>query len=308
MGRRRKGKPIHGWLVIDKASGVTSSNVVNMARRILDAQKVGHGGTLDPMATGILPLAFGEATKTVSYIMDGFKEYSFTARWGESRDTDDAEGRVTATSSHRPNDTAICEVLRHFTGEIKQVPPAYSAVKVAGRRAYDLARAKEAVDLKARTILVKKIELIDMPDEDHATFRVVSGKGAYMRGLARDIALAVGTLGHVSALRRTRLGPFTTDDAISLDKLSELGHIAPAEELLRPIETALDDIPALAMTGEEARRLKCGQAISALSVARRIPLTDLNQGDIVFATTEGRPIALARFEGGEIRPLRVLNF
>ena len=307
MGRRRKGKPIHGWLVIDKASGVTSSNVVNMARRILDAQKVGHGGTLDPMATGILPLAFGEATKTVSYIMDGFKEYSFTARWGESRDTDDAEGRVTATSSHRPNDTAICEVLRHFTGEIKQVPPAYSAVKVAGRRAYDLARAKEAVDLKARTILVKKIELIDMPDEDHATFRVVSGKGAYMRGLARDIALAVGTLGHVSALRRTRLGPFTTDDAISLDKLSELGHIAPAEDLLRPVATALDDIPALAMTEEEARRLRCGQAVSALSVARRTPLTHLNPGDTIFAMTEGKPIALTRYEGGEIRPFRVLN-
>ncbi len=307
MGRRRKGEPIHGWLVIDKASGMTSSNVVNNARHILNAQKVGHGGTLDPMATGILPLAFGEATKTVSYIMDGTKEYSFTARWGESRDTDDAEGNVTGTSSHRPNETAICDVLSRFTGEIEQVPPAYSAVKVAGRRAYDLARAKEAVDLKARTILIESIELDDMPDKDHATFRVVSGKGAYMRGLARDIALAVGTLGHVSALRRTRLGPFKTDDAISLDKLSELGHIALIKDLLKPVATALDDIPALAMTKDEARRLKCGQAISALSVARRTPLTGLNQGDTIFAMTEGKPIALARFEGGEIRPFRVLN-
>lgn len=307
MNRRRKGKPIHGWLVIDKASGMTSSNVVNKARHILDAQKVGHGGTLDPMATGILPLAFGEATKTVSYIMDGTKEYTFTARWGESRDTDDAEGSVTGTSLHRPDETAICHVLHHFTGEIEQVPPAYSAVKVAGRRAYDLARAEEVVYLKPRTILIKSIDLVDMPDDDHATFRVVSGKGAYMRGLARDIALAIGTLGHVSALRRTRLGPFTTDDAISLDKLSELGHTAPAVDLLRPVETALDDIPALAMTEDEARRLKCGQAIPALSVAQRTPLTDLNQGDTVFAMTEGTPVALARFEGGEIRPFRILN-
>ena len=198
-------------------------------------------------------------------------------------------------------------MLPRFTGEIEQVPPAYSAVKVAGRRAYDLARAEEAVDLKARSILIKSIELVDMSDKNHATFRVVSGKGAYMRGLARDIALALGTLGHVSALRRTRLGPFTTDDAISLDKLSDLGHIARAKGLLRPVATVLDDIPALAMTEDEARRLKCGQAISALSVARRTPLTGLNQGDTIFAMTEGKPIALARFEGGEIRPFRVLN-
>ena len=307
MGRYRKGKPIHGWLVIDKKPGMTSARVVNRARHILGAQKVGHGGTLDPMATGILPLAFGEATKTVSFIMNGTKEYLFTARWGESRNTDDAEGSVTGTSPHRPDDTAICEALASFTGEIEQVPPAYSAVKVSGRRAYNLARAEETVDLRARTILIENIELAERPDEDHATFRVVSGKGAYMRGLARDIALAVGTLGHVSALRRTRLGPFKTDDAISLDKLEELGHMAPAEDFLRPVETVLDDIPALAMTEDEARRLKCGQAISAFPVAQRIPLNDVNQGDTVFAKMKGKPIALARFEDGEIRPIRVLN-
>ena len=307
MSRRRRGKAIHGWLVIDKSSGMTSSHVVTKARHILNAQKVGHGGTLDPMATGILPLAFGEATKTVSFIMGGTKEYQFTARWGESRDTDDAEGDITGTSQNRPDESTILATLPQFIGQIEQVPPVYSAIKVGGRRAYDLARREEKVDLKARSIFIKELELANLPDVDHATFRVVSGKGAYMRGLARDIAIAVGTLGHVTALRRTRLGPFTIDGAISLDKLSELGHTAPVEDLLRPVETALDDIPALAMTEDEARRLKCGQAISALSVARRTPLTDLNQGDTVVVMTEGKPIALARFEGGEIRPFRVLN-
>jgi len=307
VGRRRKGNPVHGWLVIDKPAGMTSSHVVNKARNMLNARKAGHGGTLDPMATGILPLAFGEATKTVSYIMDGTKEYLFTARWGESRDTDDAEGEVTGTSNVRPDEQAIKNVLPQFTGDIEQVPPTYSAIKVDGRRAYDMARADEEVDLQPRTILIESIELAGIPDKDRAEFRVVSGKGAYMRGLARDIAVALGTLGHVSALRRTRLGPFAEDDAISLDKLQELGHTTPADDILRPVETALDDIPALAMTEDEARRLKCGQSVSALKVAKRIPLTDIQQGETVFAMTEGKPIALARFEGGEIRPFRVLN-
>ena len=307
MGRRRKGNAIHGWLIIDKPAGMTSSHVVNRARRILNAAKVGHGGTLDPMATGILPLAFGEATKTVSYVMDGLKKYQFEVCWGEARDTDDAEGEIIETSGVRPSREQIETALGGFTGEIEQVPPAYSAIKVDGQRAYALARADQPVTLEARTILIDKFELADMPDADHAVFNVVSGKGAYMRGLARDLARTLGTVGHVSRLRRTQLGPFGESDAISLDKLEELGHIAPAEELLRPVETALDDIPALAMTEDEARRLKCGQAVSALKVARRTPLTDINQGETVFAMAEGKPIALARFEGGEIRPFRVLN-
>ncbi|MEK9676834.1 MAG: tRNA pseudouridine(55) synthase TruB [Rhodospirillaceae bacterium] len=307
MGCRRKGNPVHGWLIVDKPAGMTSSHVVNRVRRMLNAAKVGHSGTLDPMATGLLPLAFGEATKTVSYVMDGRKSYEFEVRWGEARDTDDAEGEVIETSEVRPARDEITAVLDQFTGEIEQVPPAYSAIKVDGQRAYALARADQEVDLAPRTILIEEIELAEMSDADHAVFRVVSGKGAYMRGLARDIAKALGTVGHVSRLRRTGLGPFSEDDAISLDKIEELGHIAPAEDILRPVETALDDIPALALTEDEARRLKCGQAVSALTLAKRTPLTDIDQGDTVFAMAEGKPVALARLEGGEIRPFRVLN-
>jgi tRNA pseudouridine55 synthase len=307
MGCRRKGNPVHGWLIVDKPAGMTSSHVVNRVRRMLNAAKVGHGGALDPMATGLLPLAFGEATKTVSYVMDARKSYEFEVHWGEARDTDDAEGEVIETSELRPARDDIVAVLDQFTGEIEQVPPAYSAIKVDGQRAYALARADQEVDLAPRTILIEEIELAEMSDADHAVFRVVSGKGAYMRGLARDIAKALGTVGHVSRLRRTGLGPFSEDDAISLDKIEELGHIAPAEDILRPVETALDGIPALALTEDEARRLKCGQAVSALTVAKRTPLTDIDQGDTVFAMAEGKPVALVRLEGGEIRPFRVLN-
>ena len=281
--------------------------MVSRARRLFNAAKVGHGGTLDPLATGLLPLAFGEATKTVSYAMDGTKRYRFTARWGEARATDDAEGEVTGTSSARPSEDEIRAVLGDFTGDIEQVPPIYSAIKVDGRRAYDLARADAVVELAPRTIHIDAIELISIIDADHAEFGVTSGKGAYMRGLARDIALRLGTVGHISALRRTAVGPFTEQDAISLDKLEALGHSAAAFEVLRPVETVLDDIPALAMTESEARRLKSGQAVSALQVAKRSPLRDITQGSVVCAMAEGKPVALARFEGGEIRPFRVLN-
>ncbi|MDA0238445.1 MAG: tRNA pseudouridine(55) synthase TruB [Proteobacteria bacterium] len=307
MARKRRGDPVHGWLVIDKPLGLSSAAVVSRARRLFNAAKVGHGGTLDPLATGLLPLAFGEATKTVSYAMDGTKRYRFTARWGEARATDDAEGEVTGTSSARPSEDEIRAVLGDFTGDIEQVPPIYSAIKVDGRRAYDLARADAVVELAPRTIHIDAIELISIIDADHAEFGVTSGKGAYMRGLARDIALRLGTVGHISALRRTAVGPFTEQDAISLDKLEALGHSAAAFEVLRPVETVLDDIPALAMTESEARRLKSGQAVSALQVAKRSPLRDITQGSVVCAMAEGKPVALARFEGGEIRPFRVLN-
>lgn len=307
MGRKRNGKPVHGWLVINKPQGITSTGVVNKAKKILNAAKVGHGGTLDPMATGVLPLAFGEATKTVAHVMDGIKEYRFTVRWGESRDTDDAEGTVTAVSEKRPERDEIVSVLDQFIGEVRQVPPNYSAVKVEGRRAYDLARSNQPMQLDARTISINKFELLEMPDQDHAVFRVVAGKGAYMRALARDIALALRTQGHVSQLRRTRLGPFGEEDAISLDKLVELRHTASAKDILRPVEIALDDIPALTLTATEARRLKCGLSVSVVEAARRIPLNDLAQGETVFAMAEGKPVALARLEGGNIRPYRVLN-
>ncbi len=305
MGRRNKGRPIHGWLFIDKPAGMTSAAVVGKVRRQLDAAKVGHGGTLDPLATGVLPLALGEATKTVAYVMEGRKSYRFTARWGEGRDTDDAEGRITGVSENRPEKHEIEAILSRFLGEIRQIPPAYSAIKVDGERAYALARDGEAVELAARTVRVDRFELVDIPDADQAVFEVDCGKGTYIRALVRDLAVALGTLGHVTALRRTRLGPFGENDAISLEKLQALGHSPAAAEIVRPVETALDDIPALAMTEEEARRLRSGQSVSALAVARRTPLTNVSSVFCAFA--EGKPVALTRIEGGELRPIRVLN-
>ena len=307
MGRKRRGRAVHGWMVIDKPAGMTSAAVVGKARRLTGAAKVGHGGTLDPLATGILPLAFGEATKTVAWAMDGAKEYRFTVRWGEARATDDAEGAVTATSDARPTIEEIASVLPRFIGEIDQVPPAYSAVKVDGRRAYALARDNQPADLPPRPVVIHRLELIGAPDADHAEFEAQSGKGAYMRSLARDLAMAVGTVGHIEKLRRTRVGPFAEEDAISLEKLAALGHSAPLADYLLPVETALDVIPALVLTEAEARRLQRGQPLPVLPVASRSPLTDIAQGAVVCAMAEGRLVALARIRGGEIRPLRVLN-
>ncbi|MEO5335719.1 MAG: tRNA pseudouridine(55) synthase TruB [Magnetospirillum sp. WYHS-4] len=307
MGRKRRGRAINGWLVVDKPVGVTSNDVVVKARRLFDAAKVGHGGTLDPLATGLLPLAFGEATKTVSFVMDGAKTYRFTVRWGEARDTEDAEGKVTATSDVRPTREAIEAILPTFVGEIEQVPPAFSAIKVDGKRAYDLARADQPVELEPRIVRIDRLALIAQHDTDHAEFEVHSGKGAYMRSLARDLALALGTVGYVAALRRIKVGPFAEGVAISLDKLLELGHIAPPLDLLLPVETALADIPALALTEAEARRLHHGQPLPALPVLARLSGRKVVQGDILRAMSGDRLVAIASIKGGEIRPLRVLN-
>jgi tRNA pseudouridine55 synthase len=307
MGRKRKGDPVHGWLIIDKPLGLTSSAVVGRVRRLFNAAKAGHGGTLDPMASGILPIAFGEATKTVSYVMDGIKVYQFTVRWGESRTTDDGEGEVSATSDVRPDEAAIQQALASFIGDIEQVPPIYSAIKVDGKRAYDLARGGVAVELQARTIHIERFELIDMPDTDHATFEVVAGKGSYMRGLARDLALALRTVGHISALRRLKVGPFDEKCAISLDILETLGHSAPLSEHLLAVETALDDIPALALTQEEARDLQHGRSISILPVANRSSLNKVDPDAVYCAMSSGKLVALTKIVGGEIRPLRVMN-
>ena len=217
--RKPRGRPLDGWLIVDKPQGLTSTDVVNRVRRWFDAQKAGHGGTLDPLATGLLPVAFGAATKTVPYIMDGTKLYRFTLRIGEARDTDDADGQVTATSDVRPTDEQLRAALPAFTGDIMQVPPVFSAIKVAGERAYDMAREGRAPVLEARPARVDRFELVERPDADTAIFEVQSGKGVYMRALARDLALACGTVGHVAALRRLRVGPFTEAQAIPLDKL-----------------------------------------------------------------------------------------
>ena len=307
MAAKRQGRPLHGWLVIDKPPGLTSSNVVTRVIKFTGAAKAGHGGTLDPIATGVLPLALGEATKMVAYVLDGAKQYRFTVRWGEARTTDDREGAVTATSPVRPTSEAIRAVLPAFTGVIDQVPPTHSAVKVEGRRAYALARANEPVDLKPRRIRIDRFDLVAIPDADHAEFEVAAGKGAYMRSLARDIAHRLDTYGHVTALRRLAVGPFNESHAIPLDKLESLGHSPALERTLLPVETVLAGIPALALTEAEARRLKRGQPVSLLAVASRTPLSGIDPESVVCAMAEGRMVALARIKGGEIRPFRVLN-
>ena len=307
MGRKHRGKAIHGWIIIDKPGGLSSNAVVGRVRRLTGAAKVGHAGTLDPMATGVLPMALGEATKIVSYLMDGAKAYQFTVRWGEQRNTDDAEGEVVATSDARPAKEQILAVLGNFIGDIEQVPPVFSAIKIEGKRAYALARADQAPEMKPRTIHIEDLKLLSVVDEDHAEFEAVSGKGAYMRSLARDLGTALGTVGHIAQLRRIAVGPFDEKQAISLDKLESLRHSAPLSEHLLPVETVLDDIPALALTETEARKLSQGQAIPVLPVASRSPLKNIGQGDVVRVMAEGRLVALAKINGGEIRPFRVMN-
>lgn len=313
MARRKKGRPIHGWLVVDKPAGKSSSHVVAIVKRLLDAQKAGHGGTLDPLATGVLPIALGEATKTVAYVMDGTKRYRFTVAWGEARDTDDSEGAVTGKSDMRPGEADIRAVLTDFTGVIEQVPPRYSAIKVDGSRAYDLARAGETVDLSPRSVRIDQIRLVDVPDADHAVFEIACGKGTYVRSLARDLAAALGTLGHVASLRRLAAGPFDETDAISLESLEPLVHSAPPSAYLRAVESALDDIPALLLNPSQADHLRHGRPVRVKGPEGR-PSVDLSrlggsldEGGVLCAMADGRPVALARLVQGEIRPVRVLN-
>ena len=305
--RRRKGEKVDGWLILDKPAGITSTQAVNVVRRLFNAQKAGHAGTLDPLATGILPIALGEATKTVPYAMDGRKTYRFTLKFGEARSTDDAEGEVTQTSDKRPTDDEIRAALPAFIGAIEQVPPAFSAIKVEGARAYDLARAGEAVELKPRQVTIYGFSLLGRPNPDEAQFEVRCGKGAYMRALGRDLAIKLGTCGHIANLRRTAVGPFTEAAAISLETLKSLGHIPAAFEHLLPIETALDDIPALALTATEAIRLRSGQPVGLLHRQDRDRLYELSPGGMVRAMAEGRLVALTRFEAGELVPVRVMN-
>ena len=305
--RRRRGRALDGWLIIDKPPGLTSTDVVNRVRRAFDAQKAGHGGTLDPLATGVLPIAFGAATKTVPYVMDGTKLYRFTLRFGEARDTDDADGAVTATSPVRPTDEALRAALPAFTGTIMQVPPAYSAVKVAGERAYDMAREGRAPVLEPRQARVDRFSLIERPDADSAVFEVESGKGVYMRSLARDLAMACGSFGHIAALRRLRVGPFTEAQAIPLDKLREQDDTAPASpDLLLPVATALADIPALALTAAEAADLLHGQALSLVGLMGRIPRTADPEGGLVRAMAGSRVLGLCRLDDGWLKSERLL--
>ncbi len=305
--RKRRGRPLDGWLIIDKPPGMTSTDVVNRVKRAFDAQKAGHGGTLDPLATGVLPIAFGAATKTVPYVMDGTKVYRFTLRLGDARDTDDADGASIATSPERPTDDALRAALPRFTGDIMQVPPIYSAIKVAGERAYDMAREGRAPDLPPRPARVDRFELIERPDDDTAIFEVQSGKGVYMRSLARDLAQACGTVGHIATLRRLRVGPFSEAQAISLDNCrpaTDMTAVSP--DLLLPVATALADIPALALTEAEAFGLSNGQAISLVDLMGRIPPTARPDGGLARAMAGGRVIGLCRLEDGLLKPDRLL--
>lgn len=312
MPRRKKGQPVHGWVILDKPSGITSTQAVGQVRRIFDANKAGHAGTLDPLATGILAIALGEATKTVPFIQEAAKIYRFTASWGEVRDSDDAEGKVIATTAARPSREAIEALLPRFTGTLTQVPPAYSAVKVAGARAYDLARNGENLSLEPRQVEVYEARLLEAKP-DQAVFEILCGKGTYVRSWVRDLAQALGTMGYVLALRRTRIGPFQEKDAVGLETLTPFMHSPAAFAYLKPLSTALDGIPALAVTGSDTVRLRSGNPILIRAnmfarIEEGLAGEGGLQGRVVFLRDQGEaPVALAEIANGELRPFRVFQ-
>jgi len=315
MGRRKKGVDVHGWLVLDKPEDFTSTDAVSVVRRLFNANKAGHAGTLDPLASGILPIALGEATKTVPWLMEAEKSYSFTIRWGVSTDSQDREGKITGESTVRPTPEAVAEALKGFLGEIEQVPPQFSAVKVDGERAYDLARDGQTVELKARQVVLHEAALVETPDADHSVITVRSGKGFYIRALVRDLAHKLGAEGHVSRLRRTAVGGFTESMAVGLDELKELVHKAAAFEALRPVETALADIPAVAVNGEDAFKLRQGRPIVLLPhviedlKARFRPRTiaGVDASRAAFAVFGGSAVALGDVRAGKFSPTRVFH-
>ncbi|WP_135211821.1 tRNA pseudouridine(55) synthase TruB [Vitreimonas flagellata] len=315
MGRRKKGDDVSGWIVLDKPDDMTSTHAVSAVRRIFNAQKAGHAGTLDPLASGILPIALGEATKTVPWLMEAEKTYLFTIKWGASTDTQDREGKVTATSDVRPSAEAIREALKAFVGEIQQIPPQFSAVKVDGERAYDLARDGETVELQPRAVVVHEAELVNTEGEDLATFRVRSGKGFYIRALARDLAAALGAEGHVWRLRRAAVGPFTEAESVTLDALEDLRHKGAASERLKPVETALADIPALAINGEDAFKLRQGRPIVLLPHVmealkpkfRERTIAGQDASRAAVALFQGKAIALGDVRAGRFSPTRVFH-
>jgi tRNA pseudouridine55 synthase len=303
---KKQKRDVHGWVVLDKPVGMTSTHAVAVIKRLFSAKRAGHAGTLDPLASGCLPIALGEATKTVPFVVDGRKTYVFTVRWGEERDTDDAEGRVVATNEGRPDGPAIAALLPRFIGTIEQVPPRFSAIKIGGERAYDLARDGEAVEIAPRSVTIHRLDLLDTPDPDHAVLAAECGKGTYVRAVARDLGRMLGAFGHVCALRRTRVGPFAENDMISLERLESLCHRAAAGEgtladMLLPVETALDDIPALAVSPADAARLHRGQVV--LLRGRDAAVI---RGAVQVASS-GQLVAIAEIDRGEIVPKRVFN-
>ena len=303
MPRRKKGRTIHGWLLVDKPLGVGSTDVVSKARWAFQAQKAGHAGTLDPLASGLLAVAFGEATKTIPYAGDGLKSYEFDVAWGAATATDDLEGPVIARSDKRSTEAQIRAALPLFLGEIQQRPPAYSAIKLDGERAYDLARRGEEVDIAPRPIWMEALRLVERPDEDRSRFEMTCGKGGYVRSIARDLGEALGCHAHVTRLRRTAAGPFKIADAISFDLLDEFRNKDGSESALLPVAAGLDDIPALPVDRILASDLMMGRKVRFARAAE----TDLQQGDTVWASFEGTPVAIGVYRHGELHPNRVFN-
>jgi tRNA pseudouridine55 synthase len=302
--RQREKRDVHGWVVLDKPVGMSSTQAVSVVKRLFRAKRAGHAGTLDPLASGLLPTALGEATKTVPFVMEGRKVYRFTVRWGEERDTDDAEGRVTEISTERPTAEGIVALLPRFTGQINQVPPRFSAIKIDGERAYDLARDGEAVKMVSRPVEIHRLELIEMPDPNHAKFIAECGKGTYVRALARDLGRALECLGHVAALRRTAVGPFEEDVAVRLDALQALepdGAAAIDQAALLPVASGVAALPALRVSAADAGRLARGQTV--LVRGRDAPVI----AGWVSVSCHGALIALAEVEKGELRPRRIFN-
>ena len=309
MGRRKKGDPVHGWINLYKPVGVTSTQAVGKVRYLLNAQKAGHAGTLDPLAEGILPIALGEATKTIPYIQDRSKVYEFVATWGAQTTTDDAEGEIIEQSDQRPALTDIQSVLPHYIGNIEQTPPRFSAVKIDGQRAYDLARDGETFEVKSRTVHIETLDIL-YHATDTTSFQTLCGKGTYIRSLARDMGVDLGCYSHVTFLKRVRVGGFTEDNAIFLDKLEEMEHSARLEAML-PLETALDDIPALAIKEDETAKLRNGQALSLLSKPdfERLKQSgiDTRNGTEALVTLHSKPVAITQVTGPNVKPVKVFN-
>jgi len=302
MARRRKGSPVHGWLIFDKPKGMNSTRAVGLVKSLYDAAKAGHAGTLDPLATGVLPIALGEATKTVPFVVEGSKVYRFTVRFGIETGTDDAEGKVTASSDRRPSSPEIEATLPRFTGEIIQVPPRFSALKVEGARAYELARDEEQFELEPRPVSIARLTLVAHPDKDHCILETECGKGTYVRALARDLGRALGSHGHVAALRRTRVGPFGEDRAVSVERLEALA--SDRDDLvaaLEPVEIALRGIPALAVSAADAARLRRGQPV--LLRGRDAPIL----AGTIYAMARGTLVAVGEVSEGELKPRRIFN-
>ncbi len=300
MARRKKGRDVSGWLVVDKPAGISSAAVVNKVKWAFDANKAGHAGTLDPEATGVLAVALGEATKTVPYVTDAMKAYRFTVRFGQATNTDDAEGEVIAESDLRPEDDQVRAALTAFVGEIMQVPPQFSAVKVGGERAYKLARDGEDLDLAARPLWVESLDLAARPDPDLAELQMVCGKGGYVRSIARDLGAALGCHAHVVALRRTWSGPFEAEDGITMEDLQSKAKSPELDDWLLPVETGLADLPELRCSAEGAARLRHGNAGMVLT-------SDAEYGDEAWASLDGKAVAIGIYKAGELHPSRVFN-